>query len=542
MIVRRLAVLAVLVLAACSSPPARIHQGMGAPTRELHSPVAAAREYLHQGLVLTWGFNHAEAVRSFEQAAALDPECPLAWWGVGYALGPNINGPLTDPDQAMQAHAAAQRALALVEHGSPAEQALVRALVTRYADPPPADRSELEAAFAEAMAAAWAEHPDDPLVGSVYADALMNTTPWDYWTEDGVTPKEGLEDLLPTLEAVLAMAPRHPFANHLYVHATEASTSPERGEAAADRLSRAAPGQGHLVHMPSHTYMRIGRYADAVLANQRALVADDAYFVRAGPQGVYEFYRAHNAHFLTYAAMFLGQPDTAMSAARDLVAGIPPEVLEGAAGFAEGFLATPWHVMVRFGQWEAMLAEPRPRDGAGIALALWHYARGVAYANTDRVEQARAEAAAFEQAAARVTEDHRVGLSPALDVLDIARHMLEGETLYREGDVDGAFAALTRAIELEDGLPYDEPRGWMQPVRHALGALQLEQGRVRDAEATYLADLEHHPENGWALHGLVECLTRRGDTLGAAQATERFEAAWEESPLVLLGSCYCRTR
>ncbi|MCB9898151.1 MAG: hypothetical protein H6825_09125 [Planctomycetes bacterium] len=513
---------------------------LGTYTRPLETPSAEARAWFRQGLMLTYGFNHDEAVAAFEEARRLDPGFALAAWGVGFALGPNINMPMTDPDVASRAYAAAQDAAKLAAvRATPVERALCEALTLRYADPPPADRAALDLAYADAMRDVHARFPDDPDVGALFADSLLNLSPWDQWTKDG-RPKEHTEECLAVLEDVLATHPDHPLANHLYIHATEAGPHPEAAEPCADRLGRLVPGQGHLVHMPSHTYVRIGRYADAVEANQRALLVDDAYFASHGWHGVYALYRAHNAHFLAYAAMFEGDPETSLAAARNLVAHIPAEVLEQMPEYAEGFFAMPWHVMVRFGMWDRILAEPFPDTPLHVAETMLRYARGVALANLDRLDEAEAERARFEESAAQVTEQQFIGLSPAPAIVDVARHMLLGELRFRQGRVDEAFDALRQAVALEDELPYDEPKGWMQPVRHALGALLLEAGRVDEAEAVYRADLAKNPENGWSLHGLAECLQRSGREKEASVARERFERAWSHATITLDRSCFCR--
>lgn len=525
--------------AACAAPPAPLFEDLGTLHRAVTTRSPDAQRYFDQGLLLTYNFNHDEAVRSFEAAAALDPDCAMAWWGIAFALGPNINMPMTDPAAAKRAYEAARTANARLDDESAVERALVAAVGVRYADPAPEDRAGLDRAFADAMAAAWASNPGDADVGTLYADALLNLSPWDQWTRDGA-PKENTSDVLAALEAVLASHPEHPGANHIYIHATEASRTPEMAEAAADRLSRLAPGAGHLTHMPSHTYIRIGRYKDAEEVNRRAVLADRAYFDRVGPQGVYELYNAHNHHFRAYAALFAGRRAAALEGARQLNEDLPPPVLEAMPEMAEGFLTMVYHVQIRFGLWEDVLAEPRPTAKLTIAEAMWHYARGVAFANTGRVGQAEAEVVAFEAAVAPVPENATIGLTPAAEVFDVARHMLRGEIRFRQDRREEAFAALRRAVELEDDLPYDEPKGWMQPVRHALGALLIEDGRIAEAEDVYRADLERHPENGWSLHGLAECLQRRGAVAEADEVRRRFRTAWSAADIELEASCFCR--
>jgi len=339
---------------------------------------------------------------------------------------------------------------------------------------------------------------------------------------------------------VLALDPDHPLGIHLYIHATEAGPNPGAAAPFADRLGDITPGVGHLVHMPGHTYIRVGRYADAASSNVAALAADNAYFDTVGPQGMYELYRSHNYHFLAYAAMFQGDPETALRAARGLVRDLPPHVLDEQSIYAEGFLAVPWHVLIRFGEWEAILEEPKPETRLTLAEALWHYARGIAFVNLGEVSAAEEELAAFEESVEQVPEEAFVALSEAGKVLDIARLMLRGELRFRKGDQQAALADLSEAVALEDALPYNEPKGWMQPVRHALGALLMEAGHVEHAEQVYRADLVHNPENGWALHGLAESLELQGRDAEAAEASARFDLAWERAAIDIQASCYCR--
>lgn len=520
-------------------PP--LYDGLGALRRPITTSSPRAQRYFDQGLILTYGFNHEEAVRAYRQAQRLDPDCAMAHWGEGLALGPNINAPLTDAAAVAAAHAATQRAYALRGQATPVERALIEALNQRYVVPQPADRSALDRAYADAMREVWRRFPDDADVGALFAEALLDTSPWNQWTKDG-EPQPGTPEIVEVLEQTLARHPDHPGANHFYIHTVEASPRPERGLDAARRLAKLVPAAGHLVHMPAHIYIRTGRYAEAEEANRLALIADRAYFAGAGPQGMYEFYRAHNHHFLAYSAMFAGRANVALRSARDLIADLPDHAFTDAmAPFVDGFLAVPLHVLIRFGRWEDVLREPA-RDGPfPIYRAMRHYARGVAFAATDRVAQAREEQSLFATAAAAVSADGMIGINPAPPVLEVARHMLNGEILFREAKHDAAFAELREAVRCEEALRYDEPAGWMQPVRHALGALLLQVGRVADAELVYREDLARHAENGWALHGLAECLRRQGKTDEATAVGARFERAWTRADTQLRGSCFCRT-
>ncbi len=497
------------LLVACATTPPPLYDGLGTSGGEVTTDSELAQAYFDQGLALCWGFNHDEALRSFKETARLDPDCAMAHWGMAYALGPNINRPMTDPAVAEQAHEAAQRALAMADGASDVERALIEAQVRRFADPPPEDRGALDVAYADAMREAWRRHPDDPLVGSLFADALMNISlDWRALGTD-VERGEHTPEIVATLEHVLAAAPGHIGANHLYIHAVEASDRPDRALPSARRLEGLMPAAGHIVHMPSHIYIRLGMYDEAVASNSRAVIEDDRFFAQAPRQGIYHKYRAHNHHFLAWAAMFRGSREDAMEAARAMEAKLPSGYDAEFPGI-EAYRFVPMHVMMRFGMWQEMLAEPGPGTRYAIATALWHHGRAVAYANTDRLDAARAEAGRFESVAATTPDTTTVRRARIETLLEAARQMMWGEILFKEGEHEAAFAALRKGIAAEDSMPYAEPPGWMQPIRHSLGALLLEEGRVKEAEAVYLADLERHANNVWSLHGLAECLRNRG--------------------------------
>jgi hypothetical protein len=367
----------------------------------------------------------------------------------------------------------------------------------------------------------------------------MNTRPWDHWSRTG-EPRPETPEIVATLEGVLAQHADHAGANHAYIHAVEASPHPEKALAAADRLRNRIPGAGHALHMPSHIDIRLGNYLQAVVANQRGIAVDLVRVKRTGPGGFYAVYRAHNYHFLAYAAMFDGQKGIAVKAAQDLRRSIPLDVVRTLPAFLDGFYAVPYHVAVRFGLWDDILAEAEPPADLAVTTAFWRYARGVAYAATDRVDAALAEQKAFEAAAERVPADAFMGNNAVSTLLDIARPMLAGEIEYRRGNHERAFALLRDAVARDDSLRYDEPWGWMQPVRHALGALLLEQGELEEAEAVYRDDLQRHPENGWALHGLAECLKRSGRGPESRQVLTRFDKSWARADIQLKSSCFCR--
>lgn len=520
---------------------ARLFDGLDLHLRDVTTASREAQRWFDQGLVLMFGFNYGEASRSFQRAAELDPDCAMAWWGVALAAGPHINNPTMDEAASRAAFEAVTKARTALDRETPVERALVGALSERYVESPPADRKALDEAYAGAMREVWRAFPRDADVGALFAEALMDLRPWDLWTPRGEM-QPGTLEVLETLAAARALAPRHPGVNHYLVHAWEASPTPEKGLDAANTLRELVPGAGHLVHMPSHIDLRVGRYADAVTANERAIAADRRYVAAGGVRGFNDVYRAHNFHFLQYAAMFEGRSELALRAARDVVATIPIEAVLELPQFLEGFQGAPYHALVRFGRWDEILRESAPDERLRSALAMHHYARGVAFAATSRVDEAERELDAFDAACARVPEDWFLGNNPTRAVLAVARPMLAGEIEYRRGNHARAFELLADAVELDEALRYDEPWGWMMPASHALGALLLEQGRLADAEAVYRADLARHRENGWSLHGLAECLRRSGRHEESRAVDDRFRRVWERADVVLHGSCFCRGR
>ena len=522
-----------------AGPPAPLSlRDRGGVHRPITTRSAQAQSFFDQGVLQTFGFDHMEAIRAFQRAAELDPECAMAWWGIAFAAGPNINLPFMDEARSKLAWEAVEKARAHVERCTPVEQALVSAIEKRYAWPAPEDRRPLDEAFANAMREVHHQFPDDPDVATWFAESLMDLRPWDLWSPSG-EPRPETPEIVAVLEKVLAAHPNHPMAIHAYIHAVEASPNPGRALAAADRLRRRTPGSGHLLHMPSHIDIRVGHYPEAIAANTLGIEADQMRVRRAGPGGFYAMYRAHNYHFLVYAAMFDGQRELAVTHAKRLVTELPLDVVREYRDYIEGFLATPYHAMVRFGMWSEILCEPEPAADLTVTKSFWHYARGVAFSALGQVDEALAEQEAFERAFAEVPETAYIGNNAARVVLEIARPMLAGEIEYRKGNYDRAFELLRDGVARDDSLRYDEPWGWMQPVRHALGALLTEQGRYAEAEAVYRRDLELHPGNGWALHGLAQCLRMNGDAGEAATVDERFRTAWSRSDITLTASCFC---
>ena len=516
----------------------RFYEGYGGYARTITTTNSEAQRYFDQGIQLLYGFNHDEAIRSFRSAAQLDPECAMAWWGIAYANGLDINNAVVSEEEARIAFEAAQEAQRHLEGLSPEEAALVRAVAERYSWPNPEDRRELDEAYSLAMEEAWLTFPDDADIGAFYAESLMNLQPWDLWEHDG-TPKGKTLEIVEVLERVMELHPDHPGANHFYIHTVEASGDADRAVAAADRLVALVPGAGHLVHMPSHIYTRVGRYADAADANVRAIEADKAYFEVAPAPDFYSLYFIHNVHFLAYAAMMEGRYDVAMEAARELETEVPGDFLTNYVQFADGLMTTALHVMIRFGKWEEILDEPEPAEFRKLSRAMRNYARGVAFSALGRTDEARAELAAFEETAVQVPSDWKVGNNSSADVLALARQMILGELLYREGKLDEGFAALYEGVRLEDDLVYDEPPGWMQPIRHALGALLMSADRYAEAETVYRRDLGKNRANGWSLLGLEQALAAQGDARGASVVRKSREAAWVRADVAPTSSCYC---
>ena len=499
-----------------------------------------AQAYFDQGMTLYWGFDHEEARRSFTRASELDPGLAMAYFGLALAVGPHINNPTMDEERDRAAHAALGEANARIASTSPLEHALIDALTARYAWPPPADRRPLDEAYAAALRGVWQAFPGNTEAGALYAEALMDLRPWDLWTKDGKAQPETPE-ILAVIERVLTLDPLHVGANHLAIHAWEMSPTPEKALPSADRLRKLVPGAAHLVHMPAHIDMRLGHYDEAVRANEAAIVAARARVERTGAGGFYAIYRAHNYHFLVYAAQFDGRYELALDNARALVHELPAEAIAAMPEFLEGFLATPLHVLVRFGKWDAILAEPEPPATQLTTRAFWHYARGLAFSASGRIDEAAAEQQRFESAVAAVPANYTMGNNATHTVLDIGRAMLAGELAYRRGEHEAAFARLRDAVAQDEALKYDEPWAWFQPPAHALGALLLEQGRAADAEAVYRRDLERHPQNGWALNGLAECQRALGRASEAAATEASFRERWKRADVSIQASCFCRT-
>jgi tetratricopeptide (TPR) repeat protein len=492
-----------------------LFQGLGRYRRRVTTQSSEAQRYFDQGLAFLHAFNHDEAIRSFEEAGRLDPDCAMAWWGVAFANGPHINNPIVPEKRAKAAWNALEKAKKAVANGSEVELALVEALSKRYANPQPEDRKPLDEAFAAAMRTVWQVHPRDADVGAFFAESLMDLRPWDLWTADGKM-QPGTAEVVATLEKVLERSPNHPLALHLYIHAVDASPNPEKSDDEADRLRELTPGLGHLVHMPSHIDVRRGRWALAAVTNEKAVAADKQYREGSPHQEFYRVYMAHNHHMLSFAAMMLGQSKRSLGAINEMAAGIPADFVKENAALVDGFTAMPLEVLVRFGKWDEVLAAPEPAEYLPIARALWRCGRGVAYAAKGDVLKAAAEQQEFLKARGQIPEEAVFGNNRGHDLMDVAEYLLAGEILYRGGKTDQALVELRRAVAAEDKLKYAEPPDWLIPTRHALGATLLDAGMAAEAESVYREDLKRLPENGWSLYGLAKSLAVQGKRNEAA--------------------------
>jgi tetratricopeptide (TPR) repeat protein len=539
---------------------------LGRHSRPVTTTSPQAQAWFDRGLVWTYGFNHEEAVACFERALRHDPDCAMAHWGIGYALGPNYNKPWEAFDDADlrsatgRARAAADRAGQLAPSAAPAERALIGALRWRYAqDELPGQRQAWNERYADAMGAVYQDFGGDLDVAALYAEALMNLTPWQLWDLRTGEPAAGARTVAAreVLERALESAAgrEHPGVLHMYIHLMEMSPYPERARPAAEWLRGLAPDAGHLRHMPTHLDVLCGDYGRVVASNTDAIVADERYLARNGAMNFYTLYRCHDYHFKIYGAMFLGQSQAALQTAERLADSIPASLLRTEsppmADWLEGFVAMRVHALIRFGRWQDILDLPMPADPAlyCVTTAMQRYARGVACAVLGQVAGAEGERAEFLAARDAVPASRTLFNNTCADILQIAGAMLDGELEYRKGNVETAFAHLRRAVELDDGLPYDEPWGWMQPARHAYGALLLEQGRVAEAEAVYRADLGlddtlprayQHPANVWSLHGYHECLVRLGKAGEAAIVGQQLRLTAALADVPVDSSCYCR--
>ncbi len=511
-------------------------QNLGDHTFSVTTKSERAQLFISQGLNLLYGFNHKEAVRSFKEAARLDPDCVMAYWGIALALGPNINLPM-QPDNEPIAHDFVQKALSLSENVSAREKAYIEALAVRYTGVISSERSKNDIAYAKAMKELHEKFPDDLDAATLYAESLMDLRPWDYWTRD-YKPYAETTEAMNILESVIERNPRHPGALHLYIHLVEYAR-PELAEASADRLRELVPGAGHLVHMPSHIYRRIGRYHDASKSNMAAIAADEDYISQCRAQGIYPLaYYPHNIHFLWDSASMEGRSKIAIDAARKAATTVP----EGAwrdIPILHQFLVAPLFAYTRFGKWEEILAEPKPPEDSPFWTGIWHYTRGLAFTTRNDFKAATGELAKL-RAIAEIDwlKDYRVTFSRngAKAILDIGVIVLDGELNAKQGNFDEAIALLHQGVLLEENLIYNEPPDWHVPVRQVLGAVLLDAGRPAEAEAVYWLDLRQNRDNGWSLFGLMESLQAQGKNSEAREVEKRFREAWSHTDVSLTAS------
>ncbi len=540
-------VAALCTLAGCQTPRqtpvpgatgSRLYSGLDRYHVPITTDSLACQQWFDQGVQWMFGFNHDEAARSFEEAAARDPDAPMPWWGIAICQGMNINDHVVTPERWRKGNDAVRQAKLRLDNASELERALIEAADARFTWPDPKSQRKYDESYADAMEGVYERFGANPLVGVLYAESLMNLQPWDYWTLEG-EPKGRITEVVSVLEDLLEREPDHPGAAHLYIHAVEASHDPDRALPYARRLQTRVPGSGHLVHMPSHIYIRTGMYSDAADANIGAVAADEAYLDTDPPAAFYWIYYAHNLHFLAYASMMECRYEVAIEAARKLDAALPIEMQKEVAPLIEGILATHYHVMVRFGKWEEILEEPLPAEHRLMTRAVHHYARGIAFSALGRTDEARQAHADFEAAVAEVPQDWMMFNNPVHTVLPIARAMLDAELAFREGRLEDAWAAFELGVAAEDALIYDEPPGWMLPVRHAYGALLMSAGEYERAEAVYRTDLEKNRDNGWSLLGLQLALEAQNRGEEAAEFAPRVNRAWSRADTTATSSCMC---
>lgn len=537
-----------VVLATSQEPIAAVQAGgdyddIGGFHCQVTTDSAEAQLWFDRGLAMCHAFNHEEAIRCFQRGLQSDPSMAMGLWGLAYAMGPNINNMEVPNDQIAQSSFALQLAALYAQNGTELEQELIAALATRYTLPVPdvAERDPLNQAYASQMRELHRKYADDPMVCALFAESLMILRPWNHWDKSGNPAEETLE-IVSVLESGLKKWPNHPALCHFYIHTMEASPNPEKALPAAKRLGGIMPGAGHLVHMPSHIYVLVGDYENVIRSNQQAIEVDGEFLKREGALNFYTLYRIHNYHFLVYGAMFDGQYELAIKTARELVEQVPEPMLKEQTDFLDAFMPTPLHVMVRFGKWETILAESQPAEYLPMSRSIWHYARAVAFAATSRVGEAETEYAAFLETRKQVPETSILFNNSSLDILGVAEAMITGEIEYRKGNYTQAFDHLREAVRRDDSLNYDEPWGWMQPARHALGALLLEQGKSAEAEKVYREDLRRRPKNCWSLNGLAECLEKQGKTAQAQEIRMQFQKAARRADIQIDRSCFCKNQ
>jgi tetratricopeptide (TPR) repeat protein len=507
--------------------PVTIVTGLG----DLHHPVSTknpqAQRFFDQGLRFIYAFNHDEAARSFHHAAELDPKLAMAYWGVAEAVGPNYNDPASD-ERYMQAHAAIEKALELGADASASDQAYIAALAKRFPGDANADRHAAAEAYRDAMRDLVKQFPDDLDAATLFAEAGMNLHPWGLWHVDGA-PEEGTEEIVATLESVIRREPNHLGAIHYYIHAVEASNSPERALAGANRLAQLAPAAGHIVHMPAHIYIRTGDYEAAVKTNQKAALVDQAYIKATAAQGIYPMmYYSHNLHFIAMAAAMNGNYLESRRGAQMLAANVGPHVKDMPA--LGGFMTVPLAVEVRFHKWNEILKTPPPDTAMETATVFWHFARGLALAATDKMEEAEAEYKVVADAEEKTPSDAIFQMpinNKTKDILKIAENVLGAKISLMKNDMDATVSQLRAAVAVQDTLKYDEPQDWFYPVRESLGAVLLKIGDDAGAEEVFRSDLERNPRNPRSLFGLEQALKAQDRAYDAGFVRKQFEASWK---------------
>jgi tetratricopeptide (TPR) repeat protein len=516
----------------------RLFDKMGSYTRTITTKSTLAQQHFSQGLTWAYAFNHDEAIRSFLKAAHLDPHCAMAWWGIAYCEGPNYNDNIMTEDRSKAAWYALQNALARLDHASPVERALIQALTCRYACPWPEDRAGLEQGYADAMADVWEKFPQDADVGTLYAEAMMLQKPWMLYTVDQ-KPVEGTERIVAVLEDVLDREPNHPGANHFYIHAVEPSANPGQGLGAARRLTDLVPASGHLLHMPSHIYVKTGFWNDAIVQNRKAMEADARYRSMSPKQGMQHLYMVHNAHMRAYAAMMSGREKEAMAAARAMWENIPEDALREVGPIFDLWMCSVYDVQKRFGRWDDILSENSPPPFLPITHAIWRAHRAIAYAAKKDFDAARSEHQCFRQEMNGLPEGHMAFLDSAKKILEVSDLFIGGEIALQQEKWGAAAELLVEAAKLEDSLSYGEPPQWLQPVRHTLGAVHLKAKRFDDAERVYREDLAKWPKNGWSLYGLSQALKGQGNMDAADKVRQQYELAWALADAPTTTSCKC---
>jgi tetratricopeptide (TPR) repeat protein len=530
-----------------SGPPAygtmgqaQIFDGMGPYTRKVTTDSAEAQRYFNQGLNWLYAFNHDEAVLAFTRAAELDPGCAMAWWGIAQAQGPNYNDWMMSESRSAAAWEALQNAVAAIDNENAVEIALIEALQNRYAAAHDPDRWDLDSGFADAMDEVYARYPDDPDVGSLYAESLMVLHPWMLYRSDGEPAREDTLVLVEVLERVQANEPYHPGANHLYIHAIEPSNDKARAIPAAQRLNDLVPSSGHMMHMPSHIYVQVGMWDEAIEQNNKAMAADAEYRRRAPDQIIQHMYMTHNAHMRAYASMMAGREEEAMASARSMWDNFPEELLPVVAAFVDPTMCSVYDVQKRFGRWEALLAEPAPPAYLPITTAMWRAHRAIAYAALKDFDSAIAEQAAFREAMRAIpAEPGFASYGDVMKILLVSEYFVSAEIALQQGELEIAAGLLEQAADIEDTIGYGEPPIWLQPVRHTLGAVYLKAGEPEQAARVYREDLAQWPRNGWSLLGLSQALEAGGDMQAAQVARREFEKVWANADEPATTSCKC---